>query len=144
MACQLRAPTKEVFHNRPGHLITFQTEFRLWGAVKLGNPYGDDLAALYLNATSTSSYWVLSPVFSPFPRSHIIFYQFALGYNMKEIITPSSLLFQLNLRHTRTTQTANLVLLGGMPLGQLWKEFFIWLTSKDCFCEIWVSFWLSA
>lgn len=123
MACQLGAPTKEVFHNRPGHLITFQTEFRLWGVAMLGNPYGDDLFALHLKATSTYQYLVLSPVFSPFPRSHIIFYRFALGYNIKQILVPSSLLFQLNLRHTQTTQTANLAMLGGMPLGLLWQEF---------------------
>lgn len=133
MACQLGAPTKEVFHNRPGHLITFQTEFRLWGAAMLGNPYGDDLFALHLNATSTYQYLVLSPVFSPFPRSGIIFYWFALGCNIKQILLPSSLLFQLNLRRTQTTQTANLAVLGGMPLGQLWQEFFIWFMSKNCF-----------
>lgn len=53
MACQLRAPTKEEFHNRPGHLITFQAEFMLSGAAMLENPHGDDSFALYFNATST-------------------------------------------------------------------------------------------
>lgn len=60
MVCQLRAPTKEVFHNRPGHLITFQTELA-FVAVILGNPHRDELLALYFNATSIYS----SPLFFP-------------------------------------------------------------------------------
>lgn len=49
------APTREAFHNWPGHLITFQAEGRLSWAAILGNSYGDKLFAFYFNATSTYS-----------------------------------------------------------------------------------------
>lgn len=36
--------------------------------------------------------------------------------------------------HTHTTtQIANSIIIGGVPLGQWRKEFFIWFMSKDCF-----------
>lgn len=38
--------------------------------------------------------------------------------------------------HTKTTWKASLVISGGMSLGQLWKEFFIWFMSKHHFVKL--------
>lgn len=132
MACQPGAPTKEVFHNRPGHLITFQAEFSFRGLQSLET----------LMVTSYLLFVLMPPVLSPLffsllQRSHTIFSRI-----------PEVILLWVTIQNksqepavywssgpTQTTQIAKLVILGGVPLGQLWKEFFIWFLSKDCFVK---------
>lgn len=132
MACQLGAPTKEVFHNRPGHLITFQTEFRLWGVAMLGNPYGDDLFALHLKATSTYQY-------SPFPCflsvSKKSYNLLSICFGLQYKTNPSTQQFIVPAQPQAHTDNTNSQLghVRWHAIGPTMTRIFIWFLSKDCF-----------
>lgn len=137
MACQLRAPTKEVFHNRPGHLITFQAEFSLRGL-----PSSETLTV-----TSYLLFVFMPPVLSPWPLFSLCFKEVILS----SVIYQRSFCFELQYKINHKRQ--QLIDLVGTDntdsklrhfrwhaIGPTMKTVFHLVSVQRLFCEIWVNF----